>query len=454
MALAFGVAVLIAHDRWRRDRWMPGVVIGPVLLAVGLGCGEAALAVCAYLFAYAVFVDRSSWTTKIGTLVPYASVAVVYLLVYRGLGYGTTGSGWYTDPMTRPGEFIGNVVARLPVLVFGQIIEWLPIVLILPWWLRASILVGFPLAVFAVAWPMLKQRPETRFWLVGMLLALILPCSLPSLPRLLVMGGVGGIAFVAQFLGGLRAREPWAARVPRVPARIVAVPLVISHGIVAPVYLFIITDGTSNQGRPLAAAFATIPSGPEVVEQDVAILQFPHDFVSWYFAISRSARSEPIPKHMRMLSTGFMFLKEEEGRAEIVPRGPMEIERVDDTSFVLRPEWGFVRTPANSPYRGPGFPMHEGQVVEVGGMTVTVLKIDRYGLPAEALFRFEKPLDDPSLVWLTAIKEYGYLEGYSGLFAIDKYIPVDMPPPGETATVKELVAQSSYVRGKDVTAEE
>ena len=435
MALAFSLGVLIVHDRWRRDRWMPGAVVGPVLLAIGLGCGEAALAVCGYLFAYAVFVDRAKWTGKMGTLVPYATVAIVYLLVYRGMGCGTTGSGWYTDPVTRPVEFLGNVVARLPLLVFSQIIEWLGFVLFLPWWLRATILVGFPLAVFGVAWPMLKQRPETRFWVVGMLLALLLPCSLPSQPRLLVMAGIGGIGFVAQFLGGLRAREPWVAQVRRVPTKIIAVLLVLTHCIIAPIYLFLITDGTSNQGRPLAASFATIPSEPEVVEQDLVILQFPHDFVSWYFAIARSARSEPIPKHVRMLSAGF---------------SPMEVERVDDRSFVLRPEKGFVATPQVSPYRGSDYPMQEGEVVELDGMTVTVRAVSDYGMPTEALFQFDKPLNDPSLVWLTAIMEMDEVEGYAARFWIAKYIPIEMPPPGETATIQELVAQAGRTHPADL----
>ncbi len=431
MALAFSLGVLIVHDRWRRDQWTPGIVVGPVLLAIGLGCGEAAIAVCGYLFAYAVFVDRAKWGARIGTLVPYAAVAIVYVLVYRGLGYGTTGSGWYTDPVSNPLGFLQNVVARLPMLVFAQLIEWPMFMGLVGAGVSSVLLVGLPLAVVVVAWPMLKQRPVTRFWFLGMLLALLLPCSLPTHPRLLVLAGIGCFGFVAQFLGGLRLRESWVSldRSKRVAAKTVAVVLILMHGIIAPPVLFIRCAVESSQGRALDASFATIPSGPEVAEQDVVILQFPHDFVSWYFAIARSARGEPIPKHVRMLCAGL---------------GAMEIERIDDHSFMLLPKDGFVATPAVSPYRGPGFPMHEDEVVELGSMTVTVGSVDDRGLPTEALFEFDKPLEDPSLVWLTAVPEEMVNEGAATPIRISRYIPVEMPAPGETATIQELTAQAGY----------
>jgi len=43
IAAVFGFMTLIIHDRWRRDGWKTGVVIGPVCLLLGLFSAEAAI---------------------------------------------------------------------------------------------------------------------------------------------------------------------------------------------------------------------------------------------------------------------------------------------------------------------------------------------------------------------------------------------------------------------------
>ena len=46
--------VVLLHDRWRREGWRAGAWIAPLWLGVALGAGESALAIAAYLFAYAL----------------------------------------------------------------------------------------------------------------------------------------------------------------------------------------------------------------------------------------------------------------------------------------------------------------------------------------------------------------------------------------------------------------
>ncbi|HEX9007142.1 MAG TPA: hypothetical protein VF889_07600, partial [Bacteroidota bacterium] len=95
VAGVLGVATLLAHDRWRRDAWRPGSVLGPLLLLLSLLAGEMALGTCAYLVAYAAFADPAARRARLLTLLPFAVVAVGWLGAYTLMGYGTRGSGFY-----------------------------------------------------------------------------------------------------------------------------------------------------------------------------------------------------------------------------------------------------------------------------------------------------------------------------------------------------------------------
>jgi hypothetical protein len=57
IAGCFGLCVLIAHDRWRRDGWRAGALLAPALLGLGLLSSEMAVATVAFLVAHALWVD-------------------------------------------------------------------------------------------------------------------------------------------------------------------------------------------------------------------------------------------------------------------------------------------------------------------------------------------------------------------------------------------------------------
>jgi hypothetical protein len=113
----FGLATLLAHDRWRRDGWKPGAALAPALLAFGLLSGEAALATTGYLAAYALCLDRGRPVQRLLTLVPYGALVVGWRAAYQLMGYGASGSGLYIDPVRDPGRFAFAVVQRAPVLL-------------------------------------------------------------------------------------------------------------------------------------------------------------------------------------------------------------------------------------------------------------------------------------------------------------------------------------------------
>ena len=174
IGVLFGLLTLLAHDRWRGDGWRPGALLAPPLLLLGLLSNEGALATAAYLFAYALFLDRGTWRGRLLSLMPCALVCVAWLVAYRQMGYGAVGSGMYIDPGATPLRFLRAAAERAPVLLLGQ-------------WLIASdlrfsmslssahamwfVALGFLSALAVILAPLVKRDAVARFWLTGMLLS-------------------------------------------------------------------------------------------------------------------------------------------------------------------------------------------------------------------------------------------------------------------------------------------
>ena len=107
-----GVSALIAHDRWRRNGWHVGAVVGPLLLTASLLAKEAGIATCAYLFAYALFLDRGTRRERFLALLPYAAVVLVWRIAWTHLGYGVWGIEIYVDPVVEPLRYAAAVLRR------------------------------------------------------------------------------------------------------------------------------------------------------------------------------------------------------------------------------------------------------------------------------------------------------------------------------------------------------
>ena len=95
-------------------------VASVVLVALALASGEAALAVLAYVPAYALTLDLAPWRARARSLAPIALVVVGWLGAYHALGYGTHGGDFYIDPLDRPLAFAVALATHAPVLLLGQ----------------------------------------------------------------------------------------------------------------------------------------------------------------------------------------------------------------------------------------------------------------------------------------------------------------------------------------------
>ena len=388
---AISVAALALHVKGRRK-------VAPFVFALAMLAGEGSIAVTAYLFAYALFVEAGPPAKRAASLAPYAAVVVVWAVVYRALGYGVAGSGVYFDPLRDPVDFLRALPERFAMLWLAQLGG--------PWsegWNAYPIM--FPgleyvvagLAVVAIAGagvlfgPLLAKDKIARVWLVGAGLATLPACGAFPADRLLPWIGVGAMALTAQFLAGfievLRRRGPGSClacarlrRARRRPARGRPAP---GHGPAA-----------------LAAPLVRHRAGPRRARPRQR--QRPERS---RYRVARHRLRQSARRSVRQLHSGHPRRRARSARAHAAlarhRRDPVHLTREDERTLLVRPEHGFLVLPSERLLRNTQrHPFAVGETVRLGELEVIVTEVQTDGRPAEVRARFARPLEDALYVWL------------------------------------------------------
>lgn len=412
IAGVFGVLALIAHDRWRRDGWRAGALLAPVALAAALLAKEAAACVGAYLLAYALFLDRGPWRKRLLSLLPCLAVGVVWIVAWKAMGHGLEHMGIYADPGREPLRYLRQTALNGPLLLCGQWalpgsdtslmlsstalrIHWL-------WAVGVTALVALALA------PLIARDRLARFWALGMLLSLLPACAAFIADRLLLFVGLGAMGLLAQWLAGRGEDAPWlpASPVWRWLARVAAVAFVLVHLVVAPLLLPVATGGMRMWGTLLDRQYAGLPDDEAFATQTAVFANSVTPLAEVLWIQQRLRRGQPIPVRSLRLCPSM---------------AAATLNRVDDRTLVVRPEGGYLvpqgewpggdRGPAFSPlyvlryldrlFRGDARSFPLGYRVELTTATIEITALTDDGRPAEATFRFARPLEDPGYRWLT-----------------------------------------------------
>jgi hypothetical protein len=389
IAATLGISSLVLHDRWRRDGLRWAALLAPLLLAGALFAKEEGIGTCAYLGAYGLLADRAGRWRGCLALVPYVAVVVVWRMLRESWGYGVRYVGHYIDPLTDPGPFLSAAVWRWPVLLLGQ---WTPVPSDLPivfqYGLGFAILLGLALAflglLFFALTPLLRRDAVARFWAAGMCFAVVPVCATFPMDRLLTFVGLGASGLLAQFwwfvFGGKAAPERTGAL-----RRALAWFLIIAHAILAPLVL------------PFRAAH---PLGPQWVEHRFSIQTPPDPSLEGKTLVIVNAPSTP-HAHYMMLHWDLAGLPVPKTIRVLAPAVPgVTIRRLDDRTLAIRPREGYLRWVIDQVFRTGRHPLELGEQVRLTGLTVTITGLTADGRPAEASFRFDVPLESPSLVWL------------------------------------------------------
>ncbi len=428
IAATFGVSALLAHDRWRRGGSTMAAILAPLLLGAALFTKEEGIGTCAYLAAYAVLLDQAGRWRGCVALAPCVAVVMIWRALRTSWGYGVKNVGYYIDPLDEPGRFLAAAVQRIPIQLLGQ---WTPIpaeidVVLGP---RAhALLLGLAVAFLAlVAYtfaPLLRRDPLARFWASGMVFATIPVAATLAMDRLLTFAGIGAFGLLAQFwafvftsadgnpvayigprvppvprpaedhitpplgkggLGGWGASVPNSSRLWRVLAKALACFFIVVHVLIAPLVF------------PFRAAN---PLGPRWIEQrfyvphltaddlpdrTLVIVNAPSVAHAGYLIFRQDLAGLPVPKHTRVL-------------APAIPS--VSIRRTDERTLEVTPQWGYLKTVLDRIFRNEFHAIPVGGRVELSGMTAEVQSLTADGRPNVVRFRFDVPLESPSLRWL------------------------------------------------------
>jgi hypothetical protein len=399
LAAFLGIVALLAHDRWRRDGWRIGAIAGPAAFLASLLSGEMGVATLAYVVPYALWIDPAPWKRRLAATAPYLLVVIVWRVTWAALGYGVYGVAAYVDPLTQPLRFARVVLETGPIMLMGQwalppsdfyiLYDTFAAGLSRVVWTVAA---GFVVLAAAIMLPWLRRDRIARVWACGMGLSLLPVCASTNFPmdRLLLFVGLGAMGLLAQFLAfvGEHRRQLVAgtAGLPRkIPAQILAVLFVVIHLILAPAS-FIVRAATPAGPRSFTQQFyVNTPFDAQIEQQDLVVINAPSAGIVGMMPVLRALDGQPIPLHTRMLGPSLASI---------------EISRPDARTLVLRPDGGWMAWAYDQLVRGSDYPLALHELIELTGTSVEVSALTPDGRPAEAVFRFDRPLEDQSLRWL------------------------------------------------------
>ncbi len=387
VTLLLGIVALAAHDAWRRQGRPLAAPLALLAFAGALLSGEVAFSIAAYLGAHLLLLDRAPWARRVAAGLPYALLTGAWLLALRAGGFGTAGSDAYVDPVGAPLSFAGAVLERVPLLWLGG---WLSIPsdlwVVAPRAVQLSwSLVGLTalLATIAVIWPVLRCDPLARFWGLGTLGALIPVCAAFPMDRLLVAAGLGSAALIAILAG--RVLDPGDAPPTRAYRAVVLLLLAMNLAVALP----LTPARVLATGRMLGmfdASARDLPDDPALGSQRLVFVNAV-EFEAFYTRLIRTHEGRPAPAHADWLAH---------------PTMEFDLHRPDERSLVVRSEPGFLADAAQALCRSNSLPFAPGETIERPFMTVVVDEVTADGRPAVVTFRFDAPLEAPSLrfvVW-------------------------------------------------------
>jgi hypothetical protein len=408
LALACGFGALLAHDSWRRTGGRRFLALSLGLMATGLLCAEAAVQALGYVVAYALFIDTGTKRERVASLVPHVILLVAWRSMYVALGYGASRTAVYIDPGADPLRFLQAVATRLPILFgaqfsglsadLGDVLKYVAPGL-LPWLLPLTVAcTGILVWLFLPLW---KASRQVRFWATGTLLSTIPICAAVPADRLLVATALGASALVAMLVLAVVDR----AEVIRDRARVHMARLVaVINLVVAPVLLPVQCSALAYLGRYIDAAETSVPSGPEIADKTVVLVNPPSDEYGIYLPFHRQVHGRTMPKHIRWLATA---------------DNDLEITRVDRHTLKVRPRRGFLPPGSLWTLRTPETRSFVGETLELTGVTYVFTEVSPDGRPAEVLVRFAAPLDSEEFVWM----RWGDKGGFE---------PFALPEPGNS----------------------
>jgi|CXWL01.1.fsa_nt_gi hypothetical protein len=413
LCLVFGAAAIHAHLAWRESSRRVYLFAALLALGLGLGAGEAAIGCLAYVAAWQITEERRSWVARLLPLIPYILVVAIWRVAYDAAGYGTVGSGLYVDPGREPVGFVAQLLERWPLLISAQ---WLQAPIDV--WLVLSPARQHTAALFAMMacvglavllFDLARRDRLSRFWLLGMSLALVPVCAAFPMDRLLVFAGLGAFGALARLLQDL-AVWPFRTGTTRGWRRPVAIVLLVLH---LPVAAFLLSARTAlfpEIGRLSSRGAVESPKDSAISDQTLIHVNG-NDFLVLFTWIIREVEADaPNPRRLAQLSSLF---------------STQTVRREDGRTLVIGSSGGFLRHSVDRILASRMRTFHVGERIERADFTAEVRSITSDGRPREVAFIFRRDLEDPSYRFLHWVRLHP--------------VPFPLPVHGESVTLSGLI---------------
>jgi hypothetical protein len=321
--------------------------------------------------------------------------ALAYLGLYALLGYGAAASSTYVDPVQAPGRFLSNAAARFPALLVNEVLNVpgeasLAAIVVGNW---AVLLWLIPLAGLGLLLIGTLRRVEPPlqktllFLLVGLLLSLLpLVGTIPS-TRILSIPSLGGSALLAALLWDAARRLALRAerRRPQFWGRLALSALVAPlHLVVAPLASRAMAVGMRDAYRGTLSTFLHVVT-ERAPDQQFVVLNARDAITMSYVPFLLATEGRPAPRSWHVLAMTHRSV-----RVRRTAVDALEL-RVDDGVLLENPLAHLLRRTEES--------LREGEIVRLRSFQATVMKTSPQG-PLAVRFRFDRPLDHPSLVFL------------------------------------------------------
>lgn len=380
IATFFGMLALRSYHQWRwQGRWFEGWLT-PLWLLLGLLSAEGALAIVGYLVAYTLHLEPYT-PSKMGqrrwlALLPAFLVILFWQFIYRWLGYGVYGTA-YADPSYAPLYFMWVLVERIPILLMGQFIwPWPEVYNLMAGWTAGLFWCLAVLVCLGLGWsllPLWQANPLARFWITGMLLALLPACVIFPANRLLFFVGFGAMGIVALIIQGADIR-------PNRLKKTVQSTLIILHLISAPCLLPLMAYSPALLGNlQRLATDISIKSS-----QTLVILNAPSSYHAAFIPYLRQQMGLPVPQRVRVLAT--------------TPYS-VQVQQVDNHTVLVEPHGGYLLG-IEGLFQDPTQSFYPQQSIYLSDLRITIITVTTTGRPSAVQFRFQTPLADEQLVWV------------------------------------------------------
>lgn len=404
LALFFSIITLLLHHKWRQHNSLAAGLAAPFTLLLSLLSTEAGIATFAYLFAYALIIDRASRIRRIVSLAPAFIVIAVWRVIYNALGYGATASGFVIDPGREPMRYARAVLERAPVLLSGQ---WggTPAEMLNMFseytgtlYLLASAL--FLTLILLVVIPLLRKNRVALYWFTGMLLCVLPICATSPMNRNLLFVAIGAFGVMAQFIGGLFAEENWVpgSRFWRVPAMILCATLIFVHGGFAIV-------SRARAPKTVSFIFDTfystikVDSADDLTGKTLVVVNAPNPFLFLGLPVLRDYQDKPLPARTRLLVPGYNPLKitRTGEKTLLIETQSGSLLKTDPSHRDFKPNFVYFYHELSSLFGAEDMPFKPGEKIELSDMSAEVISVDANGQPTTVRFDFDVSLDDPAL---------------------------------------------------------